>query len=103
MDAYGVTVDEENFLETIQYQVEVAYDKEENKPKQILSDLAPILLDRIFGEGAVADERLARHFRQSRRVIGKAYALLLQEQRYGTARAGRWLVGQKCFLRIRII
>lgn len=54
MDAYGVTVDEENFLETIQYQVEVAYDKEENKPKQILSDLAPILLDRIFGEGAVA-------------------------------------------------
>ena len=53
MDAYGVTVDEENFLETIQYQVEVAYDKEENKPKQILSDLAPILLDRIFGEGAV--------------------------------------------------
>lgn len=53
MDAYGVTVDADNFLETIQYQVEVAYDKEENKPKQILSDLAPILLDRIFGEQAV--------------------------------------------------
>jgi hypothetical protein len=33
--------------------VEVAYDKEENKPKQILSDLAPILLDRIFGETAL--------------------------------------------------
>ena len=53
MDAYGVTVDENNFLETIQYQVEVAYDKEINKPKQILSDLAPILLDRIFGDKAV--------------------------------------------------
>ena len=53
MDAYGVTVDENNFLETIQYQVEVAYDKEINKPKQILSDLAPILLDRIFGDEAV--------------------------------------------------
>lgn len=52
MDAYGVTVDEDNFLETIQYQVEVAYDKEVNKPKQILSDMAPVLLDRIFGEGA---------------------------------------------------
>lgn len=52
MDAYGVTVDENNFLETIQYQVEVAYDKDVNKPKQILSDLAPILLDRIFGDGA---------------------------------------------------
>ncbi|MFZ1735508.1 MAG: DUF4012 domain-containing protein [Candidatus Moraniibacteriota bacterium] len=52
MEDYGVTVDEDNFLETIQYQVEVAYDREVNKPKQILSDLAPILLERIFGEGA---------------------------------------------------
>ncbi len=52
MSQYGVTVDENNFLETIQYQVEVAYNKEENKPKQILADLAPILLDRIFGADA---------------------------------------------------
>ncbi len=52
MDAYGMTIDENNFLEAIQYQVEVAYDKETNRPKQILSDLAPILLERIFGENS---------------------------------------------------
>ncbi len=52
MDSYGVTVDKDNFLETIQYQVEVAYDKEDNRPKQILSDLAPILIERIFGKDA---------------------------------------------------
>lgn len=52
MEKYGATVDEQNFLETIQYQVEVAYDKKENKPKQILSDLAPIVLERVFGEEA---------------------------------------------------
>lgn len=52
MKQYGVTIDESNFLERIQYQVEVAYDREENKPKQILADLAPILLERIFGDQA---------------------------------------------------
>lgn len=52
LEKYGVTLDERNFLESIQYQVEVAYDKEENRPKQILADLAPILLERIFGEEA---------------------------------------------------
>lgn len=52
MEKYGVTVDERNFLETIQYQVEVAYDKIENRPKQILADIAPILLERIFGNDA---------------------------------------------------
>lgn len=52
LEKYDVTLDENNFLELIQYQVEVAYDKEANKPKQILADLAPILLERIFGEDA---------------------------------------------------
>ena len=46
---YNMVIDAENFLEKIQYQVEVAYDKEENKPKQVLSDLAPILMERLFG------------------------------------------------------
>lgn len=52
LEKYGVTLNEENFLSSIQYQVEVAYDKKENRPKQILADLAPILLDRVFGENA---------------------------------------------------
>ncbi|MDP1619890.1 MAG: DUF4012 domain-containing protein, partial [bacterium] len=41
---YGVTVDKDNFVEKIQYEVEVDYDKELNKPKQILADLAPKIL-----------------------------------------------------------
>lgn len=52
LDQYGVTVDSKNFIDLIQYQVEVAYDREENRPKKILSDLAPILLDRLFGSDA---------------------------------------------------
>lgn len=52
LDQYDVTVDSENFIDLIQYQVEVAYDREENRPKKILSDLAPMLLDRLFGSGS---------------------------------------------------
>lgn len=48
MKEYGVTLDKNNFVETVQEEVEVKYDREENQPKKILSDLAPILLDRIF-------------------------------------------------------
>jgi hypothetical protein len=48
MDEYGKILDADNFLEEVQQQVEVDYDKTENKPKQILADLAPLLLDRIF-------------------------------------------------------
>ncbi|QQS20747.1 MAG: DUF4012 domain-containing protein [Candidatus Moraniibacteriota bacterium] len=52
MEKYGVTIDDKNFLALIQHQVEVAYDKKENKPKEILADLAPILVERIFGKEA---------------------------------------------------
>ena len=48
MKEYDVTIDSKNFIEKTQYKVEVDYDKEENKPKKILSDLAPIILDKIF-------------------------------------------------------
>ena len=48
MPDYGVTIDADNFVDQTQYQVEDGYDKTENKPKQILSDLAPLILDRIF-------------------------------------------------------
>lgn len=48
MKDYGITIDSKNFIEKTQYEVEVDYDKEENKPKKILSDLAPIILDKIF-------------------------------------------------------
>jgi hypothetical protein len=48
MSDYGVTVDKDNFIETVQQEVEVDYDKELNQPKKILADLAPKVLDKIF-------------------------------------------------------
>jgi len=48
MPDYGITIDADNFVDQTQYQVEDGYDKTQNKPKQILSDLAPLILDRIF-------------------------------------------------------
>ena len=48
MEEYDVTLDSQNFIEKTQYEVEVDYDKEENKPKKILSDLAPLILDKLF-------------------------------------------------------
>ena len=55
MPEYGTTLTAENFIEATQYEVEVDYDKKENKPKKILSDLAPLLLDRLLG---TSDPRL---------------------------------------------
>jgi len=52
MSAYGVTLTADNFLTETQDEVETGYDREENAPKKILSDLAPILLERLFkGQG----------------------------------------------------
>jgi hypothetical protein len=48
MPEYGVTLDADNFIELTQYKVEVDYDKKENKPKKILADLAPIVLEKLF-------------------------------------------------------
>ena len=48
MSAYDVTLDSSNFVEKTQYEVEVDYDKEENDPKKILSDLAPIVLNKLL-------------------------------------------------------
>ncbi|MFZ2975880.1 MAG: DUF4012 domain-containing protein [Candidatus Moraniibacteriota bacterium] len=55
MPEYGVTVDKDNFVEKIQYEVEVDYDKELNQPKKILSDLAPKILDKIFNSDNFSD------------------------------------------------
>ena len=52
---YGLTIDSGNFLEKIQEEVEVNYDKELNQPKKVLADLAPILLDKIFNATNISD------------------------------------------------
>lgn len=48
MPQYETTVDKDNFVEKTQYEVEVDYDKEQNKPKQFIADLAPKILDKVF-------------------------------------------------------
>ncbi len=45
---YGVTIDKDNFMEVVQEEVEVKYDKELNALKKILSDLSPLLLNALF-------------------------------------------------------
>lgn len=51
MKDYGVILTKDNFIESVQYEVEEDYDKEENRPKKILSDLAPLLMDRLLNSG----------------------------------------------------
>ncbi len=45
---YDMTVDAENFLAEIQAEVEYGKNKEQNKPKQIVTDLAPRLLMKLY-------------------------------------------------------
>lgn len=47
MPEYGRTFDAENFVFETQKIVEMEYDTDENTPKEIIGDLAPILLERI--------------------------------------------------------
>ena len=55
MENFGVTVDKDNFVETVQQEVEVDYDKEVNQPKKILAELAPKILDKIFNARSFSD------------------------------------------------
>ncbi len=47
MNAYGVTLNSENFQDIVQYKTSVDYDKDENEPKKMLADFAPVFLDRL--------------------------------------------------------
>ncbi|MBI4256531.1 DUF4012 domain-containing protein [Candidatus Uhrbacteria bacterium] len=48
MEAYGLTVNEENFIFEAQKIVEYEYDKEANTPKAFIGDLAPKLVERTI-------------------------------------------------------
>ncbi|MFA6254620.1 MAG: DUF4012 domain-containing protein [Patescibacteria group bacterium] len=48
MPEYGRDITSANFVEETQKIVELEYDKEENRPKQFIADLAPKLLERVF-------------------------------------------------------
>lgn len=79
MKEYEVTIDSENFIEKTQYQVEVNYDKEENKPKKILSDLAPIILDKIFN--ARDPKSIAKTFQALSSGLREKHVLLYSENK----------------------
>ncbi|NMC51784.1 DUF4012 domain-containing protein [Candidatus Kuenenbacteria bacterium] len=59
---YMMTVDSNNFLYTIQKEVEFDYDKKENKPKKIIGDLLPKILERTLAldgkNGVIAAEKI---------------------------------------------
>ncbi|MEK7651767.1 MAG: DUF4012 domain-containing protein [Patescibacteria group bacterium] len=44
---YNVSLNANNFREQVQLNTSIGYNKKENKPKQILSDFAPLLLQKI--------------------------------------------------------
>lgn len=48
MPQYDTVIDADNLMERLQQEVEVDYDKTENKPKKILSDLAPMVMERLL-------------------------------------------------------
>lgn len=48
MTEYGRVINEQNFIFETQKIVEQEYDKEENRPKAFIGDLAPILLDKML-------------------------------------------------------
>lgn len=48
MPDYGRTFTAENFIDEVQQIVEVEYDKEENKPKKVIGELTPIILEKIL-------------------------------------------------------
>ena len=48
MSEYGKTMTSENFIDETQKLVEFDYDKEENKPKQVIADMAPKVLENLL-------------------------------------------------------
>jgi len=53
MEEYDIDLNADNFIQNVQYEVEKNYDKEENRPKKILADLAPLVLDKIFSSNDI--------------------------------------------------
>jgi hypothetical protein len=58
LDNYGVTVNADNFVKITQYQTGIAYDKEINKPKQFIADLAPILINKLLSADSTQYQKI---------------------------------------------
>lgn len=50
MSEYETIIAAENFMDTVQFKVEKDFDKNENKPKKILADFMPKLIERLFSK-----------------------------------------------------
>jgi len=80
MPEYDTTVDARNFIEKTQYEVEIDYDRELNRPKKFVADLTPKILDRVFTErGLVPMMRTLKAFN----VALSEKHLLLYSRNYG--------------------
>ncbi|MDF1498222.1 MAG: DUF4012 domain-containing protein [Patescibacteria group bacterium] len=64
MPEYNATINKENFLTEAQLQVEELYNKEENKPKKFLSDLAPKMLEKLLNtENLDSQEKVQKYLK----------------------------------------
>ena len=65
LEEYGVTINSDNFVKITQYQTGVAYDKVENKPKQFIADLAPILINKLLSSDASQYQKIVEALNNS--------------------------------------
>lgn len=73
MPKYDVVIDKDNFVVKTQTQVEKLYDKEENKPKQILADLAPEIIERLFDTENLNFEEKAQRYLNVINIIEESF------------------------------
>jgi len=48
LEEYDITITADNVFDVIQEEVEINYDKETNQPKAVISDLVPLVLDKLL-------------------------------------------------------
>lgn len=78
MPEYGKVITADNFWIETQKAVELEYDKEENKPKQFLSDLAPKLLEKLQSKDPKLFFKLANALHEA--IQEKHFQIYLKDQ-----------------------
>lgn len=56
MPEYSASVGKDNFLQMTQLQVELLYDKKENRPKKFLADIAPKVLEKLLDSNGLSKQ-----------------------------------------------
>jgi len=70
---YNLVLTKDNFLNLVQYQVEVGYDKTLNQPKKILADLVPAIMKKLSG---LDSERWLRIFASLQESLEKKQIII---------------------------